>query len=204
MLSRFLVVFLDFYAYWLNFFKLHNVAYEKLKKATFEGKYSYITFLTPTSQLVMYDYENVNILYLAFLYCMVKFGFLYLIPVTDAMMIQQYMSSSVQYAITTHYEDNRRIENIISPSSGTTNDIQLGIQFLALLNDHDDRIDITRFINMYKRSLVNEDISVGDFVRVLQARRLIHMKYIFDPSITIMDLCTFQEQVFKANDVIRI
>lgn len=209
MARRFVLFLLELYTYWLNFFKTFNSFKHRLKATIFNGKYSYIAIHTVNQNLLkIVDFEDASLAYIMFLYLAQKlhvFSQNTFVRIHDDILKQYLEYPSVAHIVTTHYENGVQKDAIMTLAA--KNDIHhqaksnMGIEFAALLSN----TDVTDIVKIYKESLVDVNITVQEFVNVLQARHYLQPTCdITIPTLTIIDLCTMEEQVFKANDVIKI
>ena len=207
--TLFFLMLIDMYGVLFNFYNyiktLNTRISSSIKQEIFNNTASAIGIVTKDGKWTSYyDYEKASVVYLVYLYIRYKLGISRVYIYTRQTLIDCLNTvEGSKYCIGTFYHNGSK-EEIIVPSLNKENDsnnVKTAIAY-ALMGD----VDITMALKMYQKSLANMSITTNEFAEILIQRGYVNINVddLEKITLTIMDLSTMEEQIFKANDLITI
>lgn len=212
----FLVFLLDIYGFFLNFFKhvqtCKDSLVHKMKAYAFDKHYSYIGLYTDDDQYVtVYNYESYSIWKLMII-CLCK---LFCLELTWFINLRYPKYDAIKYGVLRYYDHYEVYDFIIgkpnvyiskvggggdgSLNDGSLNDkpCDIDIGFVII-----DGRDVTKEFMKYKHCVIANNMIVKDFANILKGLKVLETTT--DYTMTILNLNTMEEQIFKANDIITL
>lgn len=211
-----LLMLVDVYGFFVNFYEnvinLHNRFRDHLKSNIFFNIYSSFGILTKSRKWVnCFDYEGLDTFSLL---CLYLYGNIFS-SMKDHLNVLSWYHDELEnskYYVSTLYNNGKKEEIFVfaddnTPTYHTILPISKNVGY-ALLFDSDylnqsSYIDITRAFLLFDKSLSKFTISSQDFADILYYKGYVN-KIINKPNIIIMNLCTMEEHIFKADDIITI
>lgn len=207
--KTFAIWFLDVYTYIINFFKYVNSINNKIRCTLLNNKVVYIGCMCHTdtcyAHVQMCDYESKNTLYIlcAYIYNLISPFFISVDDLDFALHNIQYDTNDNVSFITVIYIQNGKkyylIRRLQHQDENVRNDDTLSNIGYAILNYKND---ITQHVMNFNESIKYTDMTIDEFAHIL------HFTFGYNVSpknmMTVFDLDTFNEKIYKENDIIKI
>lgn len=204
--TLFFLMLIDMYGVLFNFYNyiktLNTRISSSIKQEIFNNTASAIGIVSNDGKWTSYyDYEKTSVIYLVYLYIRYKLGVSRVYIYTRQTLIDCLNNvADSKYCVGTFYHNNVKEEIVVSLLNNEQHS-NIDIAY-ALLGD----VDITKELKIYQNSIARIRITSREFAEILIHKGYVNINVddLEKINLTIMDLSTMEEQIFKANDLITI